>query len=93
MRLLYEKCALGPLLSMVDAAISEKVEVRPVTLAAFAMKKLSSFFPDLRASRSQSGCKPRPAQVCDGSFGLRYFGGTDPIGRWPRPFPRVLLGS
>jgi hypothetical protein len=59
-------------------------------LAPFAMRKLLSLFPDLRASRSQSGCEPRPAQVCEGSFGLRYFGGTDPIGWRPRTFPVFL---
>jgi hypothetical protein len=34
--------------------------------AVFTMRKLSSFFPDLIASRNQSGCRPRPAQVREG---------------------------
>jgi hypothetical protein len=65
----------------------------PPRIYPFAIKKLSSFFPDLMASRSQCGCRPRPAQVCDGSFGLRYFGATSP--RVPRPcaVPRVPRGS
>ncbi len=60
---------------------------------ALAMRKLSSFFPDLIASRTQCGCRPRPAHVCDGSFGFRYFGATDPRVPWPRAVPRVPRGS
>ena len=36
------------------------------------MAKLSSLAPFLTASTSQFGLRPRPVQVCDVSFGLRY---------------------
>jgi hypothetical protein len=54
---------------------------------------MHSFFPDLSASRTQCGCRPRPAHVCDGSFGFRYFGATDPRVPRPRAVPRVPRGS
>lgn len=54
------------------------------------MLKSSSFLPCLSAAASQRGFRPRPAQVSAGFSGLRYFGGTAPLGppRTPlRPDP------
>jgi hypothetical protein len=41
-----------------------------------AIRKSSSFFPDLSSAVSQRGCLPRPDQVSDGWAGFLYFGKT-----------------
>ena len=46
-----------------------------------------------RPTGEACGWRPRSAQVCDGSFGLRYFGATAPRAPRPRPARRVPRGS
>src|SRR5262249_15545267 len=57
----------------------------------FAIANSSSLCPLLIIARSQRGVAPRPAQVSDRFFGLRYFGGTlRPLSLLPRGFgPRL----
>src|SRR3954451_16970285 len=51
--------------------------VRPFPFAAdLSMAKSSRFFPFLISAASHGGMAPRPAQVSDRLFGLRYFGAT-----------------
>src|SRR5262249_42963666 len=53
----------------------------------FAIANSSSLCPLLRSARSQRGVAPRPAQVSERFFGLRYFGGTlRPLSLLPRGF-------
>jgi hypothetical protein len=55
----------------------------------YLIRKLSSFFPDLIAAFNHRGCR-LPAQVWEGSCGLRYFGATGLIRPPRRPTSRPL---
>jgi hypothetical protein len=46
-----------------------------------AIRRSSTFFPDLSCVCTQCGCFPRPDQVSAGLSGLRYFGWTFGYGR------------
>ena len=50
------------------------MRARVAPLAALA----ASFLPFAVSAASHLGCWPRPAQVCAGLAGLRYFGSTLP---------------
>jgi len=60
------------------AACQCDCRTRPRLLFVLAspIKNSSIVCPALRAAASQRGCFPRPDQVSEGSFGLRYFGNT-----------------
>ena len=46
----------------------------------YLIRNSSSDRPFAVSAASHFGCWPRPAHVWDGSAGLRYFGGTLPVG-------------
>jgi hypothetical protein len=48
----------------------------PAYAAAKSIRNSSICLPDSSCAVSHCGCFPRPAHVCDGRVGLRYFGKT-----------------
>src|SRR5215472_12829407 len=70
-----------------DVIDAQRLALRP----GLAIANSSSLCPLLSSARSQRGVAPRPAQVSDRFFGLRYFAAIlRPFSLLPRPFgPRL----